>query len=140
MCSETQMKHTSETNQNILLQHMRTSPIYFCNIHMIQLQHTSAASETIERYNCNIRGGEKRLMRDAMAARSEGAGSCRCGGRSRMVGRRMLWWERLTTTMQWAERTPWRPLDLREGTVTGSMEERRLARTTMESGGLAAME
>jgi hypothetical protein len=30
------------------------SPIYFCNIHMKQLQHTSETSETLETYTCNM--------------------------------------------------------------------------------------
>jgi hypothetical protein len=43
------------------LQHMQlvqlTTPIYFCNIHMEQLQHTSEMSKTFETYTCNIGEG-----------------------------------------------------------------------------------
>jgi hypothetical protein len=50
-----------------------------------------------------------------------GARSCRCEGRSRVVGRKMLCWERLVITMQSesGDRTPWRLPDLREGTCGG---------------------
>jgi hypothetical protein len=40
------------------LQHMQHPLIYFCNIHMKLLQHTSETSETIKTYICNI-GGER---------------------------------------------------------------------------------
>ena len=37
------------------MQHVQHPPIYFCNIHVKQLQHTSKTSETLETYACNIR-------------------------------------------------------------------------------------
>jgi hypothetical protein len=56
---KTQMKHTSKTSEtleNILLQHVSEttatyatcaiSPIYFCNIHVKEMQHTSKTPET----------------------------------------------------------------------------------------------
>jgi hypothetical protein len=44
------------------MQHVQHPLIYFCNIYMVQLQHTSKISETIETYNCNI-GGRERAWR-----------------------------------------------------------------------------
>ena len=62
------LQHTSENRPNILkkrLQHAfetlatyATSPIYFCNIKMKQLQHTSETSETNETYIGNIGEGK----------------------------------------------------------------------------------
>jgi len=51
------------------LRTLATSLIYFFNIHMKQLQHTSQTSETLETYICNIE--EERL------------GAIRQGGRRR---------------------------------------------------------
>ena len=42
-------------------------PIYFCNIYMKHLQHTSETTATIEIYVCNI-GGELRLLGWELAA------------------------------------------------------------------------
>jgi hypothetical protein len=53
---------------NKLLQYVETlakyatTPIYFCNIYMNQLQHTSETSETLETYIYNI-GEEEHLCR-----------------------------------------------------------------------------
>jgi hypothetical protein len=62
------LQHTSRTDKTFLnkrLQHASgilakcaTSPIYFCNIHKKQLQHTFETTETPETYICNI-GEEK---------------------------------------------------------------------------------
>jgi hypothetical protein len=38
------------------MQHVQHPPIYFCNIHKKQLQHTFKTTETPETYICNIRG------------------------------------------------------------------------------------
>jgi hypothetical protein len=40
------------------MQHVQHSLIYFCNIYMKQLQHTSETFETLETYICNIEEGE----------------------------------------------------------------------------------
>jgi hypothetical protein len=81
------MKHISETSEtletyscNVPLKHfqhvqhspkhfqyVQHSPIYFYNIHMIQLQHTSEMSKTIETYNYDI-GGEEPSAWSAMVA------------------------------------------------------------------------
>jgi hypothetical protein len=83
------MKHNSETSKiletyycNMSLKTIATyatcatSPIYFCNIHVIQLQHTSEIFETIETYNCNIGGREPDL-------RALGAFGAEAGPRAR---------------------------------------------------------
>ena len=62
------LQHTSITNETFWttpLKHLQhgsktiaicaTSPIYLCNIHMKQLQHTSETSKTLETYTCNMR-------------------------------------------------------------------------------------
>jgi hypothetical protein len=72
------MKHTSETSEiletyycNMPLKTIATystcatSPIYFFNIHVIQLQHTSKIFKTIETYNYNIGGERDSLVREA---------------------------------------------------------------------------
>jgi hypothetical protein len=45
-----QLQHTSET-----LAIYAASLIYFCNIHIKQWQHTSETSKTLETYACNVR-------------------------------------------------------------------------------------
>jgi len=47
-------KHSKTCCCNMPLKQLQHPPIYFCNIHMLQLQHTSELSETIEICNCNI--------------------------------------------------------------------------------------
>ena len=57
------LKHLQHTQHpDLLLQHVSeilatyaTSLIYFCNIHMKQLQHTSETSKTLETCACNMR-------------------------------------------------------------------------------------
>jgi hypothetical protein len=41
------------------LKHLQHPSIYFCNIHMKQLQYTSKTSKTLETYVCNIEEGER---------------------------------------------------------------------------------
>jgi hypothetical protein len=77
------MKHLN--TRNILLQeayenncniyNMCNIPIYFCNIHMIQLQYTS---ETFETYNCNI--GEREGEPVAGSAMATGSAGIEAGG------------------------------------------------------------
>jgi hypothetical protein len=43
------------------MQHVQYLLIYFCNIHMKQLQHTSETPKTLETYICNI--GERKAVR-----------------------------------------------------------------------------
>jgi hypothetical protein len=47
------LKHFQHVSE--ILVTYATSPIYFCNIHMKQLQYTSETSETLETYACNMR-------------------------------------------------------------------------------------
>jgi hypothetical protein len=62
--------------------------VYFCNIHMIQLQHTFETFKTIETYNCNIGGREREPdAGSAMAAGSTGIGGSRCRSRATRWGR-----------------------------------------------------
>ena len=60
-----------------------TSPIYFCNIHMIQLQHTS---ETTETYNCNM-GGERAWRGDRHGRRICGHRGSQCRSRATRLRR-----------------------------------------------------
>jgi hypothetical protein len=86
---ETRMKQTSETSKTLetyacnmplkQLQHMQHPPIYFCNVHMKQMQHTSETSETFETYICNT-GGEREPSAGSTGRRGE-------KGRRQVVGR-----------------------------------------------------
>ena len=48
------------------MQHVQHLPIYFCNIHIKQMQHTSKTTETLEtrRSIPATRGQGRRLLRD----------------------------------------------------------------------------
>jgi hypothetical protein len=52
-----QMKHLEQTLVTYMYSHCNICniPIYFCNISMTHLQHTSETSETFEIYACNMR-------------------------------------------------------------------------------------
>jgi hypothetical protein len=52
-----QMKHLEQMFATYVYNYcnMCNIPIYFCNIHINHLQHTSEISETIETYACNMR-------------------------------------------------------------------------------------
>jgi hypothetical protein len=51
------MKHLEQTLVTYVYSHCNiyNIPIYFCNISMAHLQHTSETSETFEIYACNMR-------------------------------------------------------------------------------------
>jgi hypothetical protein len=79
------------------LQHVQHSSMYFCNIKMKQLQHTSETSETLKTYICNIgeRKGEQqqrsRASNSTMASATDlrwdlAAGTCpvTCGSGRRV--------------------------------------------------------
>jgi hypothetical protein len=57
------LQHASKTIATY--QHVQHLPIYFCNIHMKQMQHTFEMHETLETYICNI-GGRESLARGAL--------------------------------------------------------------------------
>jgi hypothetical protein len=63
------------------MQHVENPSIYFCNIHMKQMQHTSATYGTIEIYNCNIGRKREPDAGSAMAVGSAGIGVPGGGGR-----------------------------------------------------------
>jgi hypothetical protein len=47
------------------MQHVQHPPLYFCNIKMKQLQHTSKMSKILESYICNV--GERKVSRSTRA-------------------------------------------------------------------------
>jgi hypothetical protein len=55
--SKKQMKHSKRMLATYMYNHcnMCNIPIYFCNIYIKYMQHTSKTSETIETYFCNVR-------------------------------------------------------------------------------------
>ena len=54
---KTQMKHWEQKFTTYVYNHcnMCNIPIYYCNIRMKHLQHTSETSKIIETYACNMR-------------------------------------------------------------------------------------
>jgi hypothetical protein len=80
------LKHSKHTIATCLwkqlqhMEHVQHLPIYFYNIHMVQLQHTSKTSRTIETCNCNI-GEREPNARSAMATGSTGIRGSWCSSR-----------------------------------------------------------
>jgi hypothetical protein len=68
-----QIKHLEQTLTTYVYSHCNICniPIYFCNIHIKQLQHTSETSETFKTYACNLRFQQKAGRR--VAERGRGA-------------------------------------------------------------------
>ena len=99
MHPETHMKHTYKTSETLKtyacnvplkqLQHMQLvqhPPIYFCNIHMKQLQHTSETPETLKTYICNIGEGKAGRSISAAGEAAMPAHQGRRGARARKGG------------------------------------------------------
>ena len=104
------------------LQHVQHPPIYFCNIHKKQQQHTIEMTETPKTYNCIVGEGKP------MSVDSSRRGPCRrrMAAHKHHRHKRHQYWTLLSgDDMGWGREAPW-PLGwgsslvgLREGVVGG---------------------